>query len=789
MGRGVGEISDGDYVYQGFIKRGYLPFQAAALAGNMQRESDFDPAAYNSGENAYGALQWRLDRKTGLENYAKQSGKSVADLDLQMDNVVREMLGPEAKAAKAFLAASDLPSANAALRGFIRYGDNSEGERLKYAQAFMSGDANAAEPDAQAKGAPGTPTGKSDFLKSWREGAGGAEATPSAAAPEGRPIPAKADFLREWRGGAATPAAPAEPIAPAAAAPGANVFSGQTPGAFGNNPMAPPEAPPAMAPNSAEPYADSYLAQGMSGVNEGIGNILGMPVDMATGGINGLIMGANMLTGAGIPTIQNPFLGSGQINQFLADTGAVKPQTDDPGKRFVRRVAQEVGATAVPVLGQVGRVAQPLRMAAAELGLATGSGAGAATANYLMPDNPYAEMAGQVLGGLSAAGAGKALAKGVTPFGIAPERKAAIEALEANGVNSLTAGQKTGSEALKQIEANVGGNRLMEKIGGQKDQFTAATLKSAGIDAKRATPEAIDQAFSRVGNEFDELAKRNTMFADADLVKDLKDVWGGYTSLVNPSARAPIVEKTVRDISEALSANKGQISGEAYQALRSRLDKAARAAKADPQLSDALFGLRGALDDAMERSISGDDVAAWKKARTEYRNLLAIERTVAGAGEDAALGIISPVRLKNAAIAQGGKRGYARGSNELGAMARNALIAMGDMPAATKSANFLGLSPSQIVGGIGGTLANGPVGTAAGIGLGKLADKVLPTIQGNMLMSAPVQRYLANSLMTDNPRLFQMGLAAVPGGAANATGNMAGKRQPLEIVVTGGNRQ
>ncbi len=779
----------GQYVYDGFIKRGFRPYQAAALAGNWQQESGFNPDAFNPDEGAYGAMQWRLDRKTGLEDFAKQQGQKVNDLDLQMDNVVREMLGPESKNAQAFLTSGDLASANAALEPYIRYGDASQKARLQYAEAF-EGSANDNTGGPTVADSSTVPS-KADFLKSWRQGAqpagtdaGGSDAAAGA-------VPGKADFLKQWRGEATSPAsaqpidaAPiATPAAPAIGSP--DVFSNQTPGAFGNNPMAVPGGEPApyVPPAGGEPYADSYLAQGMSGVNEGIGNILGMPVDLATGGINGLISGANMLTGANIPTIKNPFLGSGQINQFFADTGAVKPQTDDPGKRFVRRVAQEVGASAVPVLGQWSRVAQPLRMAATELGIATGSGTGAATANYLMPDNPYAEMAGQVLGGLTTAGAGKLLAKGITPFGVAPERQAAVDALEAQGVNALTAGQKTGSPTLKQLEANVGGNRLMGMVDEQKDQFTAAALKSAGIDAKRATPEVIDQAFNRVGSEFDDLAARNTLKADQGLAKDLGDVWSEYTAIVNPNARAPIVEATIRDIADAIKANGGTLTGEAYQAMRSRLDKAARAARNDPQLSDALSGLRGSLDGAMERSISPEDLAAWKQARTEYRNLLTIERAVTGAGEDAALGIISPVRLKQAAVAQGGKRGYARGSNELGNTARNALIAMGDMPAAANGATFMGLSPSRILGAVGGAITGGPIGAATGAGLGYLADKALPIVQGNALMSGPVQKYLANSLMTNNPRLFPMGIASIPGGVANATGDMSGKRQPVEIVI------
>lgn len=129
--------NDANYVVDGFIARGFTPVQAAVLAGNMQQESGFNPAAHNPKEDAFGGFQWRLDRKSGLENYAAATGRKPDDLDAQMDWVVKEMLGPESRNAAAFLAATDTQSANAAIKKYIRWGDNSDGARLQNALAFM----------------------------------------------------------------------------------------------------------------------------------------------------------------------------------------------------------------------------------------------------------------------------------------------------------------------------------------------------------------------------------------------------------------------------------------------------------------------------------------------------------------------------------------------------------------------------------------------------------------------------------------------------------------------------
>lgn len=131
-------MADGTAIYQGFLDRGFNPAQAAVLAGNAQQESGFDTTRWNPDEGAGGLFQWRQDRLTGLQNYAHKTGRDPADLNAQMDYVVAEMTGPEAKSAAPFLAAQDVASANAAVKKFIRWGDNSDAARLKYAQAFAN---------------------------------------------------------------------------------------------------------------------------------------------------------------------------------------------------------------------------------------------------------------------------------------------------------------------------------------------------------------------------------------------------------------------------------------------------------------------------------------------------------------------------------------------------------------------------------------------------------------------------------------------------------------------------
>lgn len=361
---------------------------------------------------------------------------------------------------------------------------------------------------------------------------------------------------------------------------------------------------------------------------------------------------------------------------------------------------------------------------------------------------PYARVAAAVLAPAAAARSLRA----ITPFPASPERMSYVEGLRRAGVD-LTAGQTTGNRALRYAEAHLseipgGGGGAARAAERQKEQFTAAALRHVGENATRATPEVIDRAFTRIGRQFDRLAARNTLRADQQFATDIRDAAFEYFDGVNPSARAPVVENTVTDIVRAMQNNRGRLSGQTYQALRSRLDRRARTARADPQLSEALHGLRNALDDAMERSMiaagRSGDVKAWREARRQYRNLLPIERAMTGAGEDTALGLLSPAQLRSAVAAQG-RRAYARGRGDLAELARAGTATMLPMPnSGTPGRVATQALPAALGAGVG-ALGGGPVGASAGA----VAAAALPPIMGRALMSRPVQAYLANQTVPE----------------------------------------
>lgn len=355
---------------------------------------------------------------------------------------------------------------------------------------------------------------------------------------------------------------------------------------------------------------------------------------------------------------------------------------------------------------------------------------------------PYARAGGAIAAGLGPS----VVSRVISPVRTSPDRAKMAQSLADEGID-LTAGQKTGSERLRYMESELGGmagQRLMEKQG---EQFTSAALKRAGIAAERATPEVMDDAFSRIGQQFDDLASRNNIVADQKLGTDLKKALNEYGSLVPKVNRAPAVEGITREIVQSVK-NNGGVAGPAYQALRSRLERMARSAAADPQLSRALRDIRSALDDAMERSMAKTnpgDIKAWRQARKEYRNLLVLEKASTGAGENAAAGLISPSQLRNATVQQG-RRSYARGQGDFAELARAGEGVMKPLPqsgtAPRTAARNLGASFASLLGGgVGGAMGGG----AGAIG-GMIAGAAIPPAIGRLMLTKAGRTYLSNQV-------------------------------------------
>lgn len=459
--------------------------------------------------------------------------------------------------------------------------------------------------------------------------------------------------------------------------------------------------------------------------------------------------------------------------QVLAEMRGMQrqAQADNPGSYLAGQIGGGIAQGAGLVAGGLSPAAHAINagwrlpgvMAASGveggvLGALHGAGAGE-TADERLSGGIGGLALGAGMGALAPAvvqGVSSVARRAVSPFRISPERLAAAQTLRSEGV-PVTAGQLTGNRSLRFSESELGGRTAANLMDDQKDAFTKAILGRAGVTANRATPEVVDDAFRAVGQQFDDLAARNTLTADAQMIQDVRAVFNNYGLNTNETARRPIVEKLTRDIVGASS--KGQVSGGAYQKLSKELAKAARAAGKDFEAKEALYGLREALDGAMERSMvaaQSPDIGAWQAVRTQYRNLLPIEAAATRAGEDAAEGLISPANIRNAAIQLQGRRAYARGQGDFADLARAGSMLLSPLPDSgtagrLRAQNLAAFGP--MIGGavIGGGAGAYQSGDMAGAMAGAAAGALAPRVAGRALMSRPVQSYLSNQIATGAP--------------------------------------
>lgn len=479
-----------------------------------------------------------------------------------------------------------------------------------------------------------------------------------------------------------------------------------------------------------------------SGIGRGTAGLVGLP------GTIGDALNSGLSWATGLPQLpSSPFSSSGVQSGLSTVTGGASeydPQTT--AGEYAGTVGEFLPGAAIGG----GGIANLLRFGVIP-GLAS-EGAGQLTEGTSI--EPYARIAAA----LTAPAVPALASRAISPFAgsISPERMAAIRVLQAEGV-PLTAGQQTGSTGLRFAESELGGGRAASIMDDQARAFTEAATSRAGMQGI-ATPDNMAANAQRLGQGFDAISSRNAITADPQFGTDVGRVLREYDRVL-PSAQRDIVNNMADDILAVTTNNAGTIPGDVYQATRSRLSRMAQSARSsDPEYANALRGLRNTLDDAMSRSVAPGDAAEWARLRSEYGNMKVLERAATGAGESAALGTISPARLRQAATT-GRQSGYARGTGDFDELARAGQAVMSPLP----NSGTAGRIRAQNLGS--GILAGG--GALAGGIPGLLAGLVAPQVAGAGLMSRAGQAYLTNQLAPQMSVIDPRTLAVIESLLAN----------------------
>lgn len=520
--------------------------------------------------------------------------------------------------------------------------------------------------------------------------------------------------------------------------------------------------------------AGDVVRSAAGGVASGIASTIAAPEAFAQLGKSGLDYLAERLLPEGLAKQYSSSVGSDASARAAELRRMVSERSGLPMLPSPLDVASSV-ASAVPkpqtTAGEYARTIGEFAPAA----LAPG-GAIARTANVVVPAvasetagqftegtalEPYARIGGAIAGGLVPAMATRA----ISPNPIGPERQQMVDVLAREGVPT-TAGQRTGNDTLRYAESEIGGSRAANIFDDQSEAFTSAALGRVG-GSGRATPDNMTAIRDRLSTGFNSVSARNTVRADQQFVDDLRTTLGEYGTVL-PAEQKAIVGNLVQDIVDRFASTGGAMPGRDYQTIRSRLTKRAKnAAGSDNELASAYRGLRDAIDSAMQRSVTPADATEWADLRRQWGNLKTLEKAASGAGEGAAMGLISPAQLRNS-VAVNNRGGYVRGEGDLSELARAGTALMRQMPQSGTAPRTAVRNMGAAIPTVAGAVLGGQVGDGAlGSLLGAAAGAAAPSVVGRLMMSDPAQAYLSNQLASRSTSAGSDALLALLLASAN----------------------
>lgn len=398
---------------------------------------------------------------------------------------------------------------------------------------------------------------------------------------------------------------------------------------------------------------------------------------------------------------------------------------------------------------------QPILQAAAG---AAGGGVGEAT------DNPLLGLAAALAVPAGYAAARRFVSPDLVRLG--DLERSIVAAAKKHGI-PLNLEQQTGNKTVGAINSVLrklpfSGDMAQNADDATRAAFNRAVLRQAGIDAKAATPEVLDDGFRVLGRSFDDLIARTPEIRlDQKFFSSIDDVVNSYGRRL-PSNVSGVFQSFVDDLNTARQAmNSGgrvSIDGDTYRRIYSDMARVIRTSN-DRELVGAVGRLRGALDDAMTASVPKELAESWKDVRRAYATLTSIAKAVAKGPQGAeATGNIPFGAFRNEVRGRD-PVSYARGKGPLNELARIGGYLSDKVPdSGTAQRTFIGnvLTGGGVGSGFGAAMGNPVLGAAAGVA-------APPAVYG-MLNNPLTRAYMTNQL------------AAGSGVSREAIGGLLGAR-------------
>ncbi|HEX5508913.1 MAG TPA: cell wall hydrolase [Pseudolabrys sp.] len=189
----------------------------------------------------------------------------------------------------------------------------------------------------------------------------------------------------------------------------------------------------------------------------------------------------------------------------------------------------------------------------------------------------------------------------------------------------------------------------------QKAAFNRNVAGAIGEDADKVTPEVMDAAKKRLGVQYEDIAAKSTINADAPLYQTLTSIANDAGSVLAPNETS-VVHNQIGNILDRIK--DGTIDGKTYQALiktGSPLDRATKSN--DANVKYYAGQVKQALIDALGRSVSPELKDKLASTNSQYKAMKTIEDLV----EKSPTGDISPALLMSAVRKSYGGMAYGNG--------------------------------------------------------------------------------------------------------------------------------
>lgn len=289
----------------------------------------------------------------------------------------------------------------------------------------------------------------------------------------------------------------------------------------------------------------------------------------------------------------------------------------------------------------------------------------------------------------------------------------------------IRGGQISESPSMNYLDSLVKGkpfSGMAENEATQHAAFNRAVAKTIGEDAEKVTPDVMANAKTRLGQNYEDIARQTTLKVDQPLTDILNKIVTDASTVLQPSEHS-IITKQIQGILDKVK-GEGTIDGATFHALikkGSPLDRATNSS--DSNVKYYAGQIKSALVDAMGRSAPEDMKGLLKTTNSQYKAMKTIEDLV----EKSPTGDISPALLMGAVRKSYSNMAYG-GGGDLADLARIGQRFLKDMP---QSGTQPRMSAAKLLslGGAGGAdlavsvhdpiLALKLAGLAATAGVGK----------------------------------------------------------------------